>query len=275
MGGRGPVATVRLRRRCRRGPVRHVTVTRTRHAVLVTTTIDRAPPSPASPPRPARSACPSCSPACCPARRRCVAAVGQVVVDLQPPGAKDFVVGPVRHQRQARPRGRHRLASLLLGAGLGLLATPPARARGVPGHRRFGVAASWPRSATRWLSPAIVRRATVDRRGRAVAPGLARCRRLVRRRLPGPRRPPCPTGRAARSSSGPEPSGSPRSSPASAGARLLERQRTPAGRRRPAAAGHGPGADRSMRRTTSRRRPRPDARSSCPTTASTGSTPRS
>ncbi len=40
-----------------------------------------------------------------------VAAVGQVAIDLQPPGAKDVVVVLVRDQRQARPRALRRSPS--------------------------------------------------------------------------------------------------------------------------------------------------------------------
>ena len=67
-----------------------------------------APPSPASPRPPRRSASPSCSPGILPGATSLVAAIGQVVIDLQPPGAKDFVVVALRDQRQARPRAPHR-----------------------------------------------------------------------------------------------------------------------------------------------------------------------
>ena len=85
-----------------------------------------------------------------------VAAVGQVVIDLQPPGAKDFVVAlfgtndklalevlivVAVPRLRGRPRGRRRA---------------PVRGRRRSGSARSGSSVSSPRSATRWPSPAIV-----------------------------------------------------------------------------------------------------------------------
>ena len=84
-----------------------------------------------------------------------VAAVGQVVIDLQPPGAKDFVVVAVRDQRQARLRAVHRRrlrSSSAPGSGC---SRAPFRIRAPPGSSRSASSASSPRCGDPLANPGI------------------------------------------------------------------------------------------------------------------------
>ena len=153
------------------------------------------------------------------------------VIDHQPPGAKDFVVGALRDERQARPRGpdpRRRGADRRRPRDR----RPPVVRRG-RGRRfaAFAASASSPRSATR-------SRPVDDRGGRAPVVGRLRrhssrprgCsavarRRPHRRRARRPGR--CPTGRAGRSSSGRARSRAPRSSRACSAGGCSSGQRGP------------------------------------------------
>ena len=154
-------------------------------------------PSSAPSRRSSPSACPSSSPAFLPGATSLVAAVGQVVIDLQPPGAKDLVValfgtndklalevvvvlvGRGHRRRPGRPR-----PTLVRRRGR--------RVRGLRRRRR-----SWPRWASRWptrrwspsrlaigvgaaiqtLSWGLVRLAAMDA---AAATGAPRRRRPIR-----------------------------------------------------------------------------------------------
>ena len=170
-----------------------------------------------------------------PGRDLAVAAVGQFVVDHQPPGAKDVVVVALRDQRQARARDPHRpgrarlrgrpraslaarrfeVAALGFGAfGVAGLPRRAAATRGVARHRRRSPRP--PRSASGCGSWAGSRH-----------PGRAAGARPAARGR-------CPTGPAGRSSSGPGRWGRRRWSPGIGGRALLERQRTPRRGRRSA-----------------------------------------
>ena len=124
-----------------------------------------------------------------------VAAVGQVVIDLQPPGAKDVVVGLFGTNDKLALEVLIVAVALLIGAGLGLLGAPPLRDRGrrlrrlrrrrlrglarrsagVPDDRRASRRPS--RSASGLLGPRLAARPLARRRPR-------------RRRTDATRRPP-------------------------------------------------------------------------------------
>ena len=224
-----------------------------------------------------RSASRSCWPASCPARRRSSrrSARSSSISSRRGQGLRRR---PVRHQRQARPRDLHRRRR----AGP---RPPPRRPRVVAGtsSRRRRV-----RRLRRRRLPRRARRPARHRRpsprSRRPSPSASGCwvlgsllRRTRRKRRPH-----------RRDGGSPMPDWSRRSFIVRAGAigvaalvagvvgrNLLDRQRTaPVGRSAvPPATDHGPGPRR--RPTTSRARSRTSPRSSCPTTASTGSTRRS
>ena len=161
--------------------------------------------------RRSRSRAPSCSPASSRARRRSSSRSGSLVISLQPPGAKDVFVEPLRHERQAGAqcarrrrrardrRGRRRACRprrLVVGRG-DLRRLRDRRVGRRPG--RDPLVEPGPRGRERHPRGWHPRRSL---RWRVLVPRLRRWRRgprPSRRRRPCPSS--CPTGIAAGSSS--------------------------------------------------------------------------
>ncbi len=143
-----------------------------------------------------------------------VAAVGQVVIDLQPPGAKDVVVALFGTNDKLALEVFVALVAVAVGAGLGIVARRSFVAAAA-GFAAFGVVGflaalgdpNWPtRRWSRRPRPSAWVRASRSCRGRwPASTGWPPARRATHRR---PARPPL-RRRAARSSSGSAPSVSP------------------------------------------------------------------
>ena len=231
---------------------RHATVTRNRHAAAR----DRAPTVARAADRrrrrrrrrPRRS--PSSSPACCPARTSLVAAVGQVVIDNQPPGAKDFVVALFGTNDKLALEIVIVLVALAIGAGLGVLAARRSDGRAARRSARSGSLGFLAALGDPAASPAIVAAsAAAARSGSASGSWAGSWPARDRDRARRPRTMPDWSRRSFLS--GPVPSGSLRSSRGSAAGPSLEREPGAGRRRRPAAARDRAGAD-PRRRTTCR-----------------------
>ena len=162
-----------------------------------------------------------------------VAGIGQVAIDLQPPGAKDVVVAWFGTNDKLALELFVVAVALLIGAGLGALA----RRRfelGAVGFAAFGVIGFIAALGDPIASPSMVAVQAAVSVGAGLwildwLPRSAQLRRLrrslVRGRQGHPRR--CPTGRAARSSCGPPASAWRAAVGGLAGRALLDRQRFP------------------------------------------------